>query len=118
MSRGSEKKKKRSKPKYNTIGDVMRAVERNLNEFVVAGGDGGGREWNANGRRIGARKTPRQSRKRVERPNQKYLYASQRRALGSSAADDGGADATGSGGEGNDPSSDRQRQLSKRQRRE
>ena len=40
-----------------------------------------GRAVNKNGRRVDAKKKPRRSRSRVERPKQKYVYASQRRAM-------------------------------------
>mmetsp|Transcript_3052 Transcript_3052/g.6704 ORF Transcript_3052/g.6704 Transcript_3052/m.6704 type:complete len:1021 (-) Transcript_3052:92-3154(-) len=74
-----KKKKKSSSPKkYETIADMMEAMKHNPNEFVSSSK---GREVNANGRRIDGKKKPKRSRKRAERPKQKYVYASQRRAL-------------------------------------
>ena len=56
---------------------MMKDLERNPDKFA----SGGGREVNSNGRRIDGKKKPKRTRKRVERPKQKYFYASQRKTL-------------------------------------
>ena len=56
----------------------MTALERSPEKFDSAEN---GRAVNRNGRRVDARKKPRRSRSKVERPKQKYVYASQRRAI-------------------------------------
>ncbi len=77
-SNSNSSKKKRSKPKYKTIADMMKAMEKNPQEFIQ-GGDG--RAVNAKGRFVDVKKKPRRSRAKVERPKQRYVYASQRRAI-------------------------------------
>lgn len=69
------------KPKYKTIADMMKAMEKNPNEFIQPGNNGGVRAVNANGRYVDVKKKPKRTRAKVERPKQKYLYASQRAAL-------------------------------------
>jgi len=56
----------------------VEALERSPGKFDTAGN---GRAVNKNGRRVDAKKKPRRSRSRAERPKQKYVYASQRRAM-------------------------------------
>ncbi|KAL9180771.1 hypothetical protein ACHAXT_011224 [Thalassiosira profunda] len=80
--------RKGQKSKYKTIGDMMQALERNPNDFASDSSP----EVNASGRRIDGRKKPKRTRRRVDRPKQKYLYASQRRMLG---ADEKSANASG-----------------------
>ncbi|KAL7531521.1 hypothetical protein ACHAXR_004092 [Thalassiosira sp. AJA248-18] len=63
---------------------MMKAMEKNPGEFVSPSNgstSAGSRNVNANGRRVDIKKKPRRTRKRVDRPKQKYVYASQRRAL-------------------------------------
>jgi hypothetical protein len=75
-------KKKRSKPKYKTIADMMKAMEKNPQEFIQGGSGGGGtRAVNAKGRFVDVKKKPKRTRAKVERPKQRYVYASQRRAI-------------------------------------
>lgn len=57
----------------------MKAMEKNPNEFLQA--SPGARAVNANGRFIDKKKKPKRTRSKVERPKQKYVYASQRTAL-------------------------------------
>ena len=75
--------KKKKKPQYKTIADMMKALEKNPNEFVTNGAPSSSRQVNANGRFIDAKKKgkSKRSRKKVDRPKQTYVYASQRRAL-------------------------------------
>ncbi|KAL7492071.1 hypothetical protein ACHAWT_001404 [Skeletonema menzelii] len=70
---------KKRKPKYNTIADMMKAMEKNPNEFLQS--SAGARAVNANGRFIDTKKKPKRTRAKVERPKQKYIYKSQRAAL-------------------------------------
>ena len=62
---------------------MMKALEKNPNEFVTNGASSSSRQVNANGRFIDAKKKgkSKRSRKKVDRPKQTYVYASQRRAL-------------------------------------
>lgn len=76
-SQQNGKRKKKSKVKYETIADMMKAMKNNPDEFVTTAG----RLLNSNGRRVDGKKKAKRSRARVERPKQKYVYASQRRAL-------------------------------------
>ncbi|KAL7548299.1 hypothetical protein ACHAWF_011587 [Thalassiosira exigua] len=89
------RKRTKSSPKYKTIGDMMKAMEKRPTEFRTAEG----RELNANGRWVDVKKKPRRTRKRVERPKQKYVYASQRRTM---EPEGRGGDGKGDGGEGRD----------------
>jgi len=74
-----KKKKKSNKSQYKTIADMMTAMEKNPNRFVTNGKVS--RDVNANGKRIDKKKKPKRSRARVDRPKQKYVYASQRKSL-------------------------------------
>ena len=59
-------------------------MEKNPNEFVQPGANGGSsvRVVNANGRFVDIKKKkPKRTRAKVDRPKQKYVYASQRTAL-------------------------------------
>ena len=63
---------------------MMKALEKNPNEFVTNGASSSSnRQVNANGRFIDTKKKgkSKRSRKKVDRPKQTYVYASQRRAL-------------------------------------
>lgn len=60
---------------------MMKAMEKNPNEFLQSSGNSGARAVNANGRFIDKKKKPKRTRSKVERPKQKYLYANQRTAL-------------------------------------
>mmetsp|Transcript_21022 Transcript_21022/g.41991 ORF Transcript_21022/g.41991 Transcript_21022/m.41991 type:complete len:951 (+) Transcript_21022:207-3059(+) len=79
--KNNSKNKSKRKPKYNTIADMMKAMEKNPNEFLTPGSNGVSRAVNANGRFIDTKKKPKRTRARVDRPKQKYVYASQRSAL-------------------------------------
>ena len=57
---------------------MMKAMEKNPNQFVV---NGKARELNANGKFVDKKKKPKRSRARVERPKQTYIYASQRKNM-------------------------------------
>lgn len=90
-----KKKSNKQQTKYKTIGDMMKAMKSNPDEFLS---NNGGRAMNANGRFIDGKKKPKRSRKRVDRPKQKYIYASQRKELEVGSRGGGRNNNNGAGG--------------------